>query len=160
MKYAIHIHAAALVLALAGAFMNPVSGQEKPSANDPQVQEVLAIRQQGVDAILAGKGSSDSANYSSTFVANTPDNGVVLGEELRKMFAQGDVAYKSIVLDFEYAASHGPGLVVLMGTETVVPAGAMRNAGKTVKRRFTDVFRKEDGQWRHDLRHADVVSVE
>jgi hypothetical protein len=36
----------------------------------------------------------------------------------------------------------------------------MRNAGKVVKRRFTDVFRKEDGQWRHDLRHADVISVE
>jgi len=161
MKPARYSHVFALILMLLSEiFMNSAIGQETAWANDPYVQEVLAIRQQGIDAILAGQGSSDSANYSSTFVANTPDNGVVLGAELRKMFDSGNVAYKSIVMDIEYAASHGPDMVVLMGTETVVPAGTMRNAGKVVKRRFTDVFRKENGEWRHDLRHADVISVE
>lgn len=47
-----------------------------------------------------------------------------------------------------------------MGEEVVVPGPGAQNAGKRVHRRFTDVFRKEHGEWRFDLRHANVISVE
>jgi len=60
----------------------------------------------------------------------------------------------------EYAGSHGPDMVVLMGEEIVVPGEGAANAGKRIHRRFTDVFRRENGEWRHDLRHANVISIE
>jgi hypothetical protein len=41
-----------------------------------------------------------------------------------------------------------------------VPGEGAANAGKRVRRRFTDVFRRENGEWRHDVRHANVVSIE
>jgi hypothetical protein len=44
--------------------------------------------------------------------------------------------------------------------EIVVPGPNARDAGKRIHRRFTDVFRKENGEWRHDLRHANVISTE
>jgi hypothetical protein len=60
----------------------------------------------------------------------------------------------------DYAGSHGPDIVVLMGEEIVVAGPNARDAGKRIHRRFTDVFRKENGEWRHDLRHANVISTE
>jgi hypothetical protein len=51
--------------------------------------------------------------------------------------------------------------VVLMGEETVTPVSATRDAGKTVRRRFTDVYRRaEDSRWFLTIRQATNVSVE
>jgi hypothetical protein len=41
-----------------------------------------------------------------------------------------------------------------------VPGEGLANAGQRIVRRFTDVFRRENGQWRHDLRHANVLRIE
>ena len=60
----------------------------------------------------------------------------------------------------DYAGSHGPDMVVIMGEEVVVPGEGLADAGKRIYRRFTDVFRRENGQWRHDLRHANVLRIE
>ena len=104
--------------------------------------------------------SAASERYSSTFVANTPGNAVVKGEQMLQQFGRGAVSYVAVEQKLEYAGSHGPDMVVLMGEEVVVPGPAAPNAGKRIHRRFTDVFRKENGEWRHDLRHANVVSIE
>jgi hypothetical protein len=146
---------AALFLALAVA----VNAAE-PWANDKTVQEVLALRQRGIAAMTTVGVSAESERYSSTFVANTPGNVVVTGEQMLQQFARGTVGYQSVEQHLDYAASHGPDLVVLMGEEVVVPRAGAPNAGKRIHRRFTDVFRKESGEWRYDLRHANVISIE
>jgi hypothetical protein len=132
----------------------------QPWDDDPAVQEVLEIRRQGIAAMTTVGASAASERYSSTFVANTPGNAVVKGAEMLEQFARGRVSYAAVEQRLEYAASHGPDLVVLMGEEIVVPGANAPNAGKRIHRRFTDVFRKENGEWRHDLRHANVVSIE
>ena len=131
----------------------------EPGANDPAVQEVLALRRAGIAAMTGTGATAESERLSTTFVANTPGNAVVTGEQMLERFASGTLAYASVEQRLEYAASHGPDLVVLMGEEIVVPRRGA-NAGKRVHRRFTDVFRKEHGEWRHDLRHANVVAIE
>jgi hypothetical protein len=132
----------------------------EPWADDPAVQAVLAQRQRGIEAMMAGTMSADTERYSTTFVANTPSNSVVPGEEMLKLFAAGTVRYAHVEQHIEYAGSHGPDMVVLMGEEIVVPGEGAANSGKRIHRRFTDVFRRENGEWRHDLRHANVISIE
>jgi hypothetical protein len=134
--------------------------EPEPWANDRGVQEVLEIRRQGIVAMTTVGVSAESERYSSTFVANTPGNAVVKGEQMLEQFARGTVGYASVEQHLDYAASHGPDVVVLMGEEIVVPRAGAPNAGKRIHRRFTDVFRKENGEWRHDLRHANVISIE
>ena len=146
---------AALFLALAVA----VNAAE-PWANDKTVQEVLALRQRGIAAMTTVGVSAESERYSSTFVANTPGDVVVTGEQMLQQFARGTVGYQSVEQHLDYAGSHGPDIVVLMGEEVVVPGPGSPNAGKRIHRRFTDVFRKENGEWRYDLRHANVISIE
>jgi hypothetical protein len=145
--------AAVLSMAVANA------AEPEPWAEDEAVQEVLELRRQGIAAMTSTGPTEASERYSSTFVANTPGNAIVSGEQMRAQFARGSIGYAAVEQKIEYAGSHGPDVVVLMGEEVVVPrAGA--NEGKRIHRRFTDVFRKENGEWRHDLRHANVVSVE
>jgi hypothetical protein len=146
-----------LLLALAST---QVAFAANPWDADPVVQEVLKLRQQGIAAITSSGATAESERYSSTFVANTPGNVVVTGQQMLERFARGTLSYASVEQRIDYAATHGPDVVVLMGEEIVVPGPGAADAGKRIHRRFTDVFRKENGEWRHDLRHANVISVE
>ena len=155
------VYRRALVAALAAAALGYVgrAASAEPWDDDPAVQQVLELRRQGIAAMTSGGASAESERYSSTFVANTPANVVVTGKEMLERFSQGTLSYESVEQRLDYAGSHGPDVVVLMGEEIVVPGPNARDAGKRIHRRFTDVFRKEDGEWRHDLRHANVISV-
>jgi hypothetical protein len=46
-----------------------------------------------------------------------------------------------------------------MGEETIIPRSTSQNAGKTVKRRFTNVWTKEANDWKLTVRQATIVSV-
>jgi hypothetical protein len=151
-----------VTLAPLAALTLPVAhaADPEPWANDRAVQEVLELRRQGIAAMTSSGATAESERYSSTFVANTPGNVVVKGEQMLANFARGSVSYAAVEQRLDYAGSHGPDIVVLMGEEVVVPRDGAANAGKRIHRRFTDVFRKENGEWRHDLRHANVISIE
>jgi len=41
-----------------------------------------------------------------------------------------------------------------MGKETIVPSGTSADAGKTINRRFTNVWMKKNGKWLLTARHA------
>ena len=153
--------ASSLLLAgfLMTAFPHDAQAQSKPWDNDPNVQAVLALRARSLDAMMKGTVNADNQRMSSTFVVSMPDGSVVKGAEILKRFAAGTMRYDRIDQRIDYAGSHGPDIVVLMGEETVV-AGTGPAAGKPVRRRFTDVFRRENGEWRHDLRHAAVIAAQ
>lgn len=150
-----------LSLLLLGVAATKLAVAADPWDNDPAVQEVLELRRHGIAAITSPSGATaESERYSSTFVANTPGNTVVSGKQMLERFASGSLSYAAVEQRIDYAGAHGPDIVVLMGEEVVVPGPGAANAGQRIHRRFTDVFRKENGEWRHDLRHANVVSVE
>jgi hypothetical protein len=149
-----------LSLAAIVTFAPHVFAQDEPWADDPAVQEVLEMRRIGIEAMVSGRISAETERYSSTFVANTPSNRVVPGSELLALFESGNISYAHVEQHVEYAGSHGPNVVVLMGEEVVVPGEGMPDAGRRIRRRFTDVFRRENGEWRHDLRHAHVIALE
>jgi hypothetical protein len=131
-----------------------------PWDDDPAVQEVLKIRRHAIEALTTTGPTLESERYSSTFVANSPGGGVINGEQMRAAFASGNVSYAEVEMKLDYAGSHGPDVVVLMGEEIVVPGPTARNAGQRIRRRFTDIFRKENGEWRHDVRHSSVIPAD
>jgi hypothetical protein len=145
---------------LAWPLMTTALADNEQWADDPQVQEVLALRRQSIEAMTTTGPTASSERYSSTFVANTPSNSVVPGTRLLEMFASGAIRYDEVIQTIEYAGAHGPDIVVIMGEEVVVPGEGAADAGRRIVRRFTDVFRRENGEWRHDLRHANVIRIE
>ena len=45
----------------------------------------------------------------------------------------------------------------LMGSELVIPAQRAPNAGKSINRRYTNIWMNKDGKWRLTVRHANNV---
>jgi ketosteroid isomerase-like protein len=48
-------------------------------------------------------------------------------------------------------------IALVTGGETIQPIGDAPQAGQTVQRRFTHVWKKEAGAWRLVARHANII---
>lgn len=66
------------------------------------------------------------------------------------------MSYSSFTREIEHIQVKGD-VVFSMGSEVVVPVGNVPNAGQTVKRRYTNIWMKENGSWKLVARHANVI---
>ncbi|MBA3648590.1 MAG: nuclear transport factor 2 family protein [Chitinophagales bacterium] len=51
-------------------------------------------------------------------------------------------------------------IAIVMGHDIVKPKAGMENAGKTVTRRYTDIWMKDGDGWRLTARQATIISVQ
>ena len=84
------------------------------------------VARMGIAAMTSGGATAESERFSTTFVANTPNNVVVTGEQMLERFKQGALSYESVEQRLDYAGSHGPDVVVLMGEEVGHYQGAYK----------------------------------
>ncbi|RZL41603.1 MAG: nuclear transport factor 2 family protein [Pedobacter sp.] len=97
--------------------------------------------------------------FSPNFVVNAPTNKVTTLPELMQMLRQGEVD----VAQFERiteSVTFINNIAISMGNETIRPAGKMPNAGKTVKRRYTNIWMKGETGWQLVARQSSIISVE
>ena len=95
--------------------------------------------------------------WASDFIANTPANRITLStQELFDLIKEGIFTFSSFKREIEKIFIKG-NVVVTMGHETVVPIGNSPNAGKTIKRRYTNIWLKQNGEWRLTIRHANEI---
>ena len=140
--------------------MKFASDEVAAAARNSVVAEALAAREK-LDAAFAAQDIDAVAALSAAdLIVNTPANRVARREAVLGFFKAGRMNYESAEEMIE-ALDARRDQVVIMGEEVVAPRGAAPNAGKTVRRRFTDVWRKEpDGNWRLTIRQATVTSVD
>jgi hypothetical protein len=131
----------------------------KPWDGDPIVAEALNAVDRIQNAILAHDVDSFDALLASDLVVNNPINTITYRAQVLARFRDNVIAYSAYEQRIEFAGVRGDGVVV-MGEETVKPIGNAPHAGKTVHRRFTDIWRKEDGAWRLSVRQATIISIE
>jgi len=73
---------------------------------------------------------------------------------LRTAFpSAGRIGYSRIERGIEYTGVRGD-LVVLMGGQIVVP-----NLGREVRRRFTDIWKPQNGRWLLTARQATIIGI-
>jgi ketosteroid isomerase-like protein len=129
------------------------------AAKIPAVTEALAARSKLGEAFAAQDVNAVAALFAKDLVVNAPSNRVARLDQVLGLFRAGRMNYESVDVIIE-ALDTRKDQVVIMGEEIVKPRGAASNAGKTVSRRFTDVWRKEsDGKWRLTIRQATITSV-
>lgn len=136
------------------------SDEVAAAAREPVIAAALAARAR-LDAAFATQDAEGVAAVSAKdLVVNTPANRVARLETVIGFFKAGRMNYESVDVSIEALDARGDH-VVIMGEEVVAPKESAPNAGKIVRRRFTDVWRKEpDSQWRLTIRHATIISVE
>ena len=131
------------------------------AAKEPVVAAALAARARLDAAFTAQDVETVASLCADDLLVNTPRNLVARRDALIGFFKAGGMNYESADETIEAVDGRGS-QVVLMGEEIIRPKETTANpyAGKTVRRRFTDVWRKEaDGHWRLTIRQATITSV-
>lgn len=115
-------------------------------------QEIRRLDLAHADAILRGDLAAVDKIWTEDFIVNNPFNEIDKANRIRT----GAVTYSSFVRVPEAIVIHGD-TVIVMGREEVVPKGASPDAGKTINRRYTNIWMKRQGKWRLVARHASVI---
>ncbi len=146
MKKLILLAAAVTIIAA-----NPASGQSAKQ-NAAIEQEIRRLDLAHADAVLRGDQVAMDKLWTEDFIVNNPFNEIDKADRIRT----GAVTYSSFVRVPEAIVIHGD-TVIVMGREEVVPKGNSPDAGKTINRRYTNIWMKRKGKWRLVARHASVI---
>jgi hypothetical protein len=91
---------------------------------------------------------------------NAPNNRILTRDDLARMVASGEIRNEVFERVAEQVVVTG-NVAVVMGRETVFPGAQSEQARmygqRTLQRRYTNVYLREGGEWRHLARHANVV---
>lgn len=132
---------------------------DMPLSDDPDIVAALAASDAVETAILARDLDGFAAFHAPECIVNSPANRVIDGKTAARAMAAGMIDYSRFERRVEHAGKLPSGMVVIMGEEVLVPRGAAPNAGKTVRRRFTDVWRDDAGAWKLSVRQATIIDV-
>ncbi len=157
---AITLAAMVAAAAPADARMTAANPAATAALKDTRVAAALAARMKVHTALLAGDSAAFGGGFTADAVVNSPANNVVTAAEAARRSRAGTLNYKYVHTSLEYAAARRKDEVVFMGEETYEPAAGAMHAGKTVRRRFTDLYRKVQGKWLLSLRQATIISVQ
>ena len=100
--------------------------------------------------------------WSEEFVLNAPNNQVVTGRRavLDTFVHTSVINFSNFERQIEFIRADGA-FVFIMGGETVTPVSDAPSvglvAGQAISRRFTHVWKNEEGTWRLFARHANVI---
>jgi ketosteroid isomerase-like protein len=131
-----------------------------PSPTDPRIVGALESERRMERAGASSDFDAMAAVFAPDLVVNSPINMVVTRENVLARMRSGQIAYEStFTRTIDFAGVRGDAVVV-MGEEVVVPVGNAPAAGKTVHRRFTDIWRNYDGAWRLAIRQATITSAQ
>lgn len=151
--------AAALLAVPAHAEWKAANPAVAEAVKNPRVAAALEAASRVDTAVTTGDRAAFLDIFTDDTVVNSPGNIVTNRAFVEGHYDKGLIDYEYLRRSIEYAAPRGDDEVVLMGEEAIKPrAGPL--AGKAVRRRFTDLWRLENGEWKLSLRQATIFSAE
>ena len=131
----------------------PVSAQKN---NQRAEAEIRKVNGEEVRGLLRNDAGALGLIWSDDLVVTNPLNKFVNKHDVLSLIDSGILAFSSYERRIEYVHLYGR-LAVVAGSETVVWAGRMPNAGTTSFLRFTGIWLKKHGRWQEVARHANIV---
>lgn len=120
-------------------------------------KKINELEQLSIKSLLAGDTGMLGKLWAPEFMVNTPRNNVAPDRNaVFDIQRSGLINYSSFTRVVEKMQVQKE-VVITMGYETYVPGENLPRAGQTIKRRFTNVWLKKDGQWVHIARHASII---
>lgn len=144
----------AIVLAWSVTGSVPGRGTKQSDALEQEIRKLeLAER----DAVLRSDVAALEKLWALDFTVNNPNNQISRGrKEVLDRVRSGFLKYSSFAREIEAVGVYGS-TVIVMGLETVTPAGNAPGAGQPLRRRFTNIWMKRKGNWLLAVRHANVI---
>ncbi|HJZ41886.1 MAG TPA: nuclear transport factor 2 family protein [Bacteroidales bacterium] len=138
-----------LIVFLSGISAQPYSEDE---IRDLEKRELEALLKVDTAALF-------NKLWSPDMVVNTPANRVGTVEETKKSLLAGRIAYSYMERNIE-KITFKENIAIVMGHEILRPKGLSDNVGKTVTRRFTNLWMRSATGWSMVARQATIISVQ
>ncbi len=122
-------------------------------ANAALESEIRKLDMAHAEAILKKDTAALTKLLADDATTNHPTNKIVKEREgIFDLIRAGTINYSTFVREQEEFLFY-KNMVVVMGNETLT----MADTGKTIKRRYTNVWMKRKGEWKLSVRHAHIV---
>lgn len=145
-----------LILLASIIFSASVSAQ-KTNRNLILEEKIKKLDLAHAQAIFMGDAAGLDTLMDDAITVNHPTNRIVNEKkELMDMIGKGVIRYTAFER-YPEKFLFFKDMVIVMGSEVVVPAIGAPNAGKKLRRRYTNVWMKLDGEWKLTVRHANNV---
>jgi ketosteroid isomerase-like protein len=119
-------------------------------------QDIRAAEQRHVTAFRANDAAAIDAILAEDFLVNSPRYVVLDKSQLMSLVRSGALNAASFDQSIEQIRRYGD-IAVVMGADAISFAAPAPNAGRQIRRRFTDIWRFQDNQWRFVARHANPI---
>ena len=129
------------------------------SAQSAQERVIRQLENAEREAILQKDTTLLSQLMSSKIVVQNPENAIVGFRQIMQRVKSGKINYASFERQIEKVTFIG-NTAIVMGKEILIPQGSTQNAGKTITRRFTNLWMKEKDSWKLTARQATIVSID
>lgn len=139
----------ALISATSSAF-----GQKSVKQSDALEQEIRRLDAAEAVAVLNSDFKATDKLWAKDFTVNAPHNKIE--RAATGPIRTGKLKYSAFIREPETVMIQGDSAIV-MGLEIVTPTADSPNAGTTMKRRYTNVWMKKNGEWRLTARHANNI---
>jgi uncharacterized protein (TIGR02246 family) len=128
------------------------------SAASPTETTIRELEQAQAKAAISRDRAALDKMFAPDFRVISPSGAINTKEELLTILTNSTTPpYQSAAYQTDIVRDYGD-VVVSIGMDTVVPnTGAQ--AGKTVLRRVTQVWKRDNGTWRLTLRHANIITA-
>lgn len=146
-----------LLLTLA---LGPVAVAAQP-VDSPEQEELRALDERLRVIVVAGDAEAMRARAHPALRVNAPNGQVIDRDALLALLEAGDIATERFERVIEAITVTGD-VGVVMGREILEPrASSLRGrefGTGALNRRYTNIYLRENGEWRFLARHANVVS--
>lgn len=123
---------------------------------DEIIAQIKILEALQTKAILESDTITLAKIWAEDFHVNNPSNMVVNRSQVFQRIKNTFIKYSTYTQEPEYYGVFGD-VVVVMGKEIVVPIGDNPDKGKTIIRRYTDVYKNINGEWKEIARHANII---
>jgi hypothetical protein len=150
-----------LLLGLTIVFASP-AGAAAPAvvARSPEEAALLVADERQHEAVASVDLAAIPEIAHPNLRVNAPNNRVLTREDLIRMVGSGEIRNEVFERTPETLIVTGD-VGVVMGREVVFPSAASEQSRmygqKTLSRRYTNVYLREAGIWRHIARHANII---
>jgi hypothetical protein len=144
-----------LTLSLSINFISIAQEWEKTD-EEKIISQIKLLEAAQVKAILEADTIILKKIWAEEFHVNSPSNFVADRNKVIQRIKSTIIEYSTYTQEPEYYGVFGD-VVVVMGKETVVPIGDNPDKGKTVIRRYTDIYKNFNGEWKEIARHANII---
>lgn len=126
---------------------------------DSKEEQLRKMEQLQVQGVLKQDSALILKIVAKDLLVNAPSNTIVNLKMAMDALKLGYINYSSYEQQID-TIEVVDNIGIVMGLETVKPAGLTGNVGKTEKRRFTDIWMYRKKQWKMIARQATNISIE